>query len=58
MIFTEGTEVIYKSISGVIAFTSEQCVSILVRKGQHKSQDVKVVVYQSDFKNIVFADGK
>jgi hypothetical protein len=58
MIFTEGTEVIYKSISGVIAFTSEQYVSILVSKGRHRAQDVRVVVYHSDFKNIVLADGK
>jgi|DEB19_MinimDraft_3_1074340.scaffolds.fasta_scaffold23701_6 prepilin-type processing-associated H-X9-DG protein len=58
MIFEEGTEVTYKSISGVIAFTSEQYVSILVSKGKHRAQDVRVVVYHSDFTNIVFADGK
>jgi len=58
MIFQEGTEVIYKSISGVIAFASESYVSILFRRGKHKSQDVRVVVYREDFKNIVFADGK
>jgi hypothetical protein len=58
MIFTEGTEVIYKSVSGVVAFASEQSISILVSKGFHPSQDVRVVVYQSDFKNVVLADGK
>ena len=58
MIIEEGTEVIYKSISGVIAFASDQYVSILFRKGKHKSQDVKIVVYQEDFKNVVLADGK
>jgi hypothetical protein len=58
MIIAEGTEVIYKSITGVIAFSSDQYVSILFRKGKHKSQDVRVVVYQEDFENIVFADGK
>jgi hypothetical protein len=58
MIFTEGTEVIYKSVSGIVAFSSEQSISILVSKGPHRSQDVRVVVYQSDFKNVVLADGK
>jgi hypothetical protein len=58
MIIAEGTEVIYKSITGVIAFASDQYVSILFRKGNHKSQDVRIVVYQEDFDNIVFANGK
>lgn len=58
MIFAEGTEVIYKEITGVIAFTSEQYISILVNKGGHRSQDVRVVVYNSDFNKIVFTDGK
>lgn len=58
MIFAEGTEVFYKNLSGVIVFVAEQSVSILVRKGKHRSQDVRVVVYRSDFKNIVLADGK
>jgi hypothetical protein len=58
MIFTEGTEVTYKSTCGVVAFASEQSISILVSKGHHRSQDVRVVVHQSDFKNVIFADGK
>jgi hypothetical protein len=58
MIFTEGTEVIYKSVFGVVAFASEKSISILVSKGRHPSQDVRVVVHQSDFKNVVLADEK
>jgi hypothetical protein len=58
MIFTEGTEVAYKSVSGVVAFASEQSISILVSKGHHRSHDVRVVVHQSDFNQVVFADGK
>ena len=49
MILTEGTTVSYKSITGTIAFVSDQSISILVRKGRHKAQDVRVVVYNSDF---------
>jgi hypothetical protein len=58
MIFTEGVEVSYKTISGTVVFASEQSISILVSKGPHRSQDVRVVVYQSDFKNVVLVDGK
>jgi hypothetical protein len=49
MVFVEGTSVTYKKITGVIAFVSEQSISILVSRGQHKAQDVRVVVYRSDF---------
>ena len=49
MVFVEGTTVSYKKVTGVIAFVSEQSISILVSKGQHKAQDVRVVVYRSDF---------
>ena len=49
MVFVEGTTVSYKKITGVIAFVCEQSISILVHKGRHKSHDVRVVVYPSDF---------
>lgn len=49
MVFVEGTTVSYKSITGVIAFVCEQSISILVSKGKYKAQDVRVVVYNSDF---------
>jgi len=58
MIIQEGTEIIYKNISGVVSFVSNQYISILIRQGKHKAQDVKVVVYRSDFENIILADGK
>jgi hypothetical protein len=49
MVFAEGTTVSYKKITGVIAFVSEQTISILVNKGKHRSHDVRVVVYNDDF---------
>lgn len=58
MIFAEGTEVSYKNISGIISFITETSISILVRKGKHRSQDVKVVVYQSEFKDVVLLNEK
>jgi hypothetical protein len=56
--FAEGELVSYKHIKGSIAFVCEHSVSILVSKGEHPSQDVKVVVYRSDFKNILSLDSK
>ena len=56
--FVEGSTVAYKQIKGVIAFVSEHCVSILVHKGWHKSHDVRVVVYPSDFNLIQLLEEK
>lgn len=50
--FVEGTPVSYKGISGIIAFYSKKYVSILIKEGYHRSQDVKIVVYKSDYKSI------
>jgi hypothetical protein len=58
MIFIEGTEVAYKNISGVVVFVTEKSISILVSKGKHRSKDVKVVVHQSEFKNVVLLNEK
>ena len=58
MIIEEGTEVTYKNLSGVVAFVSNQYISILISHGKHRSQDVKIVVHHSDFKNIILTDGK
>jgi hypothetical protein len=52
MLFREGMSVKYKHFSGVIAFVSDHSISILIRKGKHRSQDTKIVVYQSDFRMI------
>jgi hypothetical protein len=49
MVFVEGTTVLYKKVKGVIAFVDDKSISILVSKGHHKSHDVCVVVYKSDF---------
>lgn len=49
MLLSEGLSVKYKNIDGVIAFVSDHSISILVSRGKHKSQDVKVVVHRSDF---------
>jgi hypothetical protein len=49
----EGESVIYKGLKGVIAFVCEKSVSILISKGEHRSHDVRIVVYQSNFDDII-----
>lgn len=50
--FSEGMKVRYKNIDGVINFVDKKCVTITVRKGFHKSHDVNVVVYSTEFSKI------
>lgn len=52
MLFAEGETVEYKKMSGVIAFVCDNSISILVEKGGHRSKDVRIVVYKSDFVNV------
>lgn len=47
MTFELDQKVRYHKIVGTIAFIADQYLSILVSKGEHKSQDVKIVVYKS-----------
>jgi len=53
MLLSEGDSVKYKEIEGVIAFVGDHSISILVRQGKHKSQDVRVVVYKQDYSKVV-----
>jgi len=50
--FVEGTSVSYQQFQGVISFCSKSYVTILIKHGQHRAQDVKIVVYKNDFKLI------
>jgi hypothetical protein len=52
MTFELDQKVRYHEIVGTIAFIADQYLSILVVKGQHKSQDVRVIVYKSQQKEI------
>jgi len=52
MLLSEGDSVKYKDIEGVVAFICDYSLSILIKKGQHRAQDVCVVVHKSDFKDI------
>jgi len=49
MIYTEGTQVYYKNFLGVVTFVSNKYICVLVKKGDHKSHDVNVLVYRDQF---------
>lgn len=55
---TEGAVVKYKGIIGIISFVDVTSLSILIKKGQHKSQDCKLVVYSGNFNDIEVLDVK
>jgi hypothetical protein len=50
--FEEGTKVSYQEFQGTISFRSKSYVTILIKQGKHRAQDVKIVVYKKDFKLI------
>lgn len=50
--YAEGTLVSYKSITGIIAFCCKKYVSILIKEGKHRSQDVKIVIYRENYNEI------
>ena len=50
--FAEGTKVRFKQIEGIINFIDKSCVTITVVRGKHKSHDVNIVVYRSQFNEI------
>lgn len=58
MLFVEGSYVTYQDMTGVVSFCGKTYVSILIKKGLHRSQDVNIVVYHSDFKNIHLVNEK
>lgn len=53
MLFSEGETVKYKNIVGVVTFICDHSLSILVKRGEHKSRDVCIVVYKSDFIKVI-----
>jgi hypothetical protein len=56
--FIEGTPVEYKNISGIISCVTNECISILIKRGSHKAHDVKVIVYRSDYSKVTILNEK
>ena len=49
----EGETVKYKNVVGIVTFMCDSSLSILVNKGNHPSNDVRVVVHKSDYGKLV-----
>lgn len=48
-VFEEGLFVRYKCHSGVINFICKNYITILIKKGEHRSQDTSILIYRNDF---------
>jgi hypothetical protein len=54
--FTEGLEVYYKGLFGVVDFVCDQYITVCVRKfPNERVRDVCLIVYQSDFGFVTLA---
>jgi hypothetical protein len=50
--FIKGTLVQYKNCIGVVNFVSNKYITILIKEGLHRSQDVEILAYIYDFANV------
>jgi hypothetical protein len=50
--FYQGLPVRYKDHIGVVEFLCDQYITICVRRMNHKSKDVCLLVYQSQWKEV------
>jgi len=58
MIFQKDIEVSYKDIIGIISFVCDDYITVLVRRGEHSVQDVKILIYRQQFDEVVCTDNK
>jgi hypothetical protein len=56
--FTPGEKVYYKGLSGTVNFVCSKYITILVKKGEHKSLDVNVLVHPENYDNVVDFNSK
>jgi len=56
--FIFGEKVHYKKLFGTVNFVCANYITILVREGKHKSQDINVLVYPEDYENVIDFDSK
>jgi hypothetical protein len=50
--FSVGTIVSYKNVSGPIVFSTNASISILMKAGSHPSEEVRIVVPYYEFQNV------
>ena len=50
--FAKGIEVYYRGTHGVVEFVCEKYITVCVRRMEHKSKDVCLLVYPSQYGEI------
>jgi len=50
--FSIGTFVRYKEITGPIVYATQSSISILMREASHPSEEVRIVVPHYEFENV------
>jgi len=53
--FAKGIEVYYRGMYGIVDFVCETYITVCVRKLDHKSKDVCLLVYPSQFCKVTLA---
>ena len=53
--FAEGIEVYYRGIYGVVNFICEKYITICIKRSDHKSKDVCLLVYPNQYNEITLA---
>jgi hypothetical protein len=53
--FTKGLEVYYDGMYGIVDFICDQYITVCVRKLEHRSQDICILVHPSKFNLVKLA---
>lgn len=53
--FAKGIEVYYRGMYGKIYFVCDKYITICIRKLDHRSKDVCLLVYPDNFKDVLLA---
>lgn len=54
----EGTSVRYKSHVGVVDFICNSYITILIKRGHHRSHNVSILVYSEQYNLVELIDSK
>ena len=50
--FTKGIEVYYRGTYGIVDFVCEKYISVCIRRLDHRSKDVCILVYPNQFNEV------
>lgn len=58
IVFTENQSVLYNNMQGYVYFVCDDYITICVRQGEHRSQDVCLIVYPYQYNQVHQLDNK